>query len=204
MNLKNTISPNRIWFTADLHFGHKLMIDKERMNNSRPYSTVEEHDEEILKNINSQVDKHDLFYILGDFGFSPAIELQKIVHQMNGSKFLILGNHDRNADKLNGFEQITQIKMLRLKNVYHADFGLFRYLEIVLCHYPIASWQNKIHDSLHFYGHTHGRFENLGLSLDVGLDAQGYYPVNLHTLLIKLYERNTGNSVFKNLISLNE
>lgn len=39
-----------------------------------------------------------------------------------------------------------------------------------MCHYPIASWNGKYHNSFHLHGHTHGTLQQEGKSLDVGID----------------------------------
>lgn len=36
-----------IFFTADLHLGHKKILELQKED--RPFSTIEEHDEEIIK-----------------------------------------------------------------------------------------------------------------------------------------------------------
>ena len=51
------------YFTSDLHFGHEniLRFDK------RPFSSIKEHDEELIKRWNAKVKPGDTVYILGDF-----------------------------------------------------------------------------------------------------------------------------------------
>ncbi|MBL8880695.1 MAG: hypothetical protein JNG88_16400 [Phycisphaerales bacterium] len=52
-----------IWFTADTHFGHANIIKHCR----RPFASVEEMDETLLRNINARVGRSDTLYHLGDF-----------------------------------------------------------------------------------------------------------------------------------------
>ncbi len=52
--------------------------------------------------------------------------------------------------------------------------------KIILCHYPIESWDCKYHGSWHLHGHSHGLTPSLDsmARLDVGVDAQKYQPIS--------------------------
>ena len=52
----------KIFFTSDLHFGHENVL---RFDN-RPFQTIEEMDEELIRRWNAKVGKGDLVYVLGD------------------------------------------------------------------------------------------------------------------------------------------
>ena len=51
-----------IYFTSDLHIGH----DRDFIWKERGFSSVEKHNEEILKRWNEVVKPEDTVYILGD------------------------------------------------------------------------------------------------------------------------------------------
>jgi len=175
-----------IWFTADLHHGHPKIVDI----CNRP-TTREEHDEWLLKEVfNKYVQKKDEVYILGDVSMAKRAEAQKWVARLNGNKHLILGNHDENVRHLGNWTEIKQIK----------DFTFSRgtlNIHIVLCHYPMASWNRKIHGAWHLYGHVHGRFQASGMAWDVGIDnretATGIFgwcrPINLYEVCLIMTER---------------
>lgn len=148
----------RIWFTADLHHSHDKIISI----CGRPCSE-KMHEEWLVNLINSNVKKKDVIYMIGDVSFARKPDADRFVDRLNGEKFLILGNHDKSLEKSTRFTQITQIK-----DFSYSKFGLN--IHIVLCHYPMASWNRKPHGAWHLYGHVHGRFENTGLSIDVGID----------------------------------
>lgn len=95
-------------------------------------------------------------------------------------KFLILGNHDKNLENSTSFVNISQIKNFTFNSPNYPN------IHIVLCHYPIASWDRKVHGAFHLYGHTHNRFQNTGLSFDCGVDAQNYYPISLEEVFDKM------------------
>lgn len=133
------------------------------------------HDQWLVKEIfNKWIKNKHTVYILGDLSQAKRIEAEKFIDRLNGNKFLILGNHDRNIDTSTRFSQITQIKDFKFKR---PDITI----NIALCHYPMASWDKKPHGAWHFYGHVHGRFKNRDLSLDVGIDNPeiGWRPLNL-------------------------
>ena len=49
---------NKEYFIADTHFGHRQIIDYE----DRPFTSVEEMDEILIKNWNETVDNNDTIY----------------------------------------------------------------------------------------------------------------------------------------------
>jgi calcineurin-like phosphoesterase family protein len=76
-----------IFFTSDSHFGHANIIKY----CNRPFSSVAEMDREMIEQWNKVVTMYDTVYHLGDFCFSAHAPY---FNQLNGNKFLILGNHD--------------------------------------------------------------------------------------------------------------
>ena len=58
-----------IWFTSDLHLGHKAAITM----CERPFETVEEMNELLICNFNSCVKKKDTVYILGDIAHRTPV-----------------------------------------------------------------------------------------------------------------------------------
>jgi len=166
----------RIWFTADLHLLHPKIVEI----CSRPTS-IEEHDEWIISRINEKVGKQDQLYILGDVSMGSKKNTEPLIMKIKcKNKFLIIGNHDNNLLNSTLFTQITQIKNFTFNSPSYPN------IHIVLCHYPIASWERKIHGAMHMYGHVHGRFQNSGLSFDCGVDAQNYYPISLEEVFDKM------------------
>lgn len=80
---------------ADLHFGHKNITTFTYPNSDqriRPFESVQEHDEILIANWNKVVSPNDTTYILGDAVFGK--KNLPLLHQLNGKKKLILGNHD--------------------------------------------------------------------------------------------------------------
>lgn len=135
-------------YIADLHFGHKNILSYD----NRPFTDIKEHDAEILEKWNSSVSEADDVFILGDVSWYSAAKTAGLVQQLNGTKHLIIGNHDRELLKNKGyrncFEEIEYYLEIE-------DEGK----RIILCHYPILSFNGMYHGAWHFYGHVHSSFE---------------------------------------------
>ena len=174
-----------VYFTSDLHFGHKNILKycPKRIEKIKEYcdnkgliltddNIIEMMDKWLIDLWNAQVTKKDVVYILGDFSFHNAEENKKLLSKLNGKKFLILGNHDGNSDKLdNYFEQITQIKEFKYRDESGETFCF------EMCHYAMVTWNRKEHGTIHIHGHSHGNLDgfnesNPDLRVDVGLDGK--------------------------------
>jgi calcineurin-like phosphoesterase family protein len=154
---------NRVtFFTADTHFCHGRIIRYAE----RPFGSLKEMEATIIGNHNSIVGVRDTVYILGDFCFAGRAVSQRYLDSLNGKIHLVTGNHDKSAKKAS-FASVSDIK------VVHIDGK-----RLMLCHYPMRSWSAKQQGSGHLHGHSHGMMEPLGRSMDVGVDAQGFYPIS--------------------------
>lgn len=85
-------SGDGLFFTSDTHFGHKHILEFCK----RPFSSIEEHDEQLIANWNSVVGVDDTIFHLGDFAFGGYPFWKKIVEQLNGHIILVIGNHKIN------------------------------------------------------------------------------------------------------------
>ena len=160
-----------IWFTSDLHLGHGAAINM----CERPFETVEEMNETLIRNFNSCVKKNDTVYILGDIAHrTPVDVVNQGIARLNGKKVLCKGNHDKryNAELFAGIYDFLEI----------STHGV----NLSLMHYPMMSWPKSRHGSLHLHGHIHSKGDyNLQqkkegiLRYDVGVDVNGYYPVSI-------------------------
>ena len=164
-----------IWFTADYHQGHHSII-KHTNRHELGFANIEEHDQWLLNDVhNKYIKKKDRVYILGDLSLAKRKEAEKFIMKMNGQKFLVLGNHDKNIHNSPQFSKID-----KMMDFTYRQFDLD--LHIVLCHYPMISWNKSVHGSWSLYGHVHGRTKHSYLGLDVGIDndeVAQYRPINL-------------------------
>ena len=132
-----------IYFTSDLHFGHKNIL---RFDN-RPFTTIEEMDSELIKRWNNKVNKNDTVYILGDLSWYNADKTLEILNQLNGRLRLVKGNHDNflhNSDCKKRFESIKDYEEITLGDI-----------KLVLSHYPIHMYNYQFRGGIMLYGHVH-------------------------------------------------
>lgn len=155
---------SKTWYTSDLHFCHKNIV---QYTNRAMDTTQEDHDEWLIDLWNSQVNKGELVYHLGDFSFSRNVmEIQRLLKRLNGAKHFIKGNHD---DR----KILDELK----KNNSVSWWGDYKETKLggnstVLFHFPIANWHKQHHGSFHLHGHSHGSYVlDDGKILDVGLDS---------------------------------
>jgi calcineurin-like phosphoesterase family protein len=162
-----------IYFTSDQHFYHKRIIQ----HTNRPFKSTDEMHEALIDAWNSKVRKKgDLVYHLGDFIWKPQFA-GEILKKLNGQIILICGNHDSvNARMRKNFLTVVPYREIRIAG-----------RKIVLFHYPIESWNGRMHGFLHFHGHEHGAFGRPVTRqnrLDVGVDTNpDYTPYHIDELL---------------------
>lgn len=152
-----------IWFTSDTHFCHSNIIKY----SNRPFQNVVDMNVALIVNWNERVGTDDLIYHLGDFGFGKLNILQDIFDGLNGKKRLILGNHDKVARQLKGWEYINHYDEINIEDQH-----------IVLFHYAQRVWNRSHYGSIALFGHSHGLMPGNSQSLDVGVDCWNYCPIN--------------------------
>lgn len=157
-----------IFVTSDTHWGHANIIKYCQ----RPFASVADMNEYMIKAWNRVVRPEDTIYHLGDFSFLNQLESTKIISQLNGKIKIVPGNHDKSIRAIAkgdnpGFELLDSIIEVYL------DGTMF-----VLCHFPIESWHKKEHGSIHLHGHSHGNSIAMTNRFDIGIDVYGK-PVKL-------------------------
>lgn len=167
---------NQIYFTADLHFGHANIL---KHSPNRPYSDIVDiaaHDEWLLDLWRRTVDRRDTIYILGDLTFLKSEEAHHLLEILPGNKFLVEGNQEGSIRAYkNYFKEVYQIKEMRFKKTI-APF-LKEDFDVVMCHYPMVTWNQKPRGSVMLHGHCHGKLDEYNaqstdLRFDVGIDGK--------------------------------
>lgn len=172
------------YFIADTHFGHENIL---KLAN-RPFASVEEMDETIIRNWNARVKKHaDTVYIVGDFIWEEK-DPTPYLSKLNGKKVLITGNHDE-----------KWLKKYDVKGYFQETAPYFQNKilgkTVTFCHYPMLEWKDcrKMGSKKlgwHIHGHIHGKFKSeyapLFLAphaLNAGVDVNGFMPVTFDELV---------------------
>ena len=186
----------RLWFTSDMHLGHRNVI---KFCN-RPFENEKEMNEKLIENWNSVVDEKDIIFVLGDtFWFNDSQVIKKVLNKLNGIIYIIPGNHDnfesyhRIADnpRIILCDDIVQVFLESEDNRWCRKI-----IELWLSHYPLMTWPHRENGSINLFGHIHsqkGKTEGVDQDLplhknqcDVGTDYWGYKPVKIETLLEKM------------------
>jgi len=175
------------WFTADQHLGHFKIIKYCR----RPFSSKEEMNDTIITNWNRVVKPSDTIYILGDFALKiPVQEIRKLLKILNGKKFFILGDHDKQIWKCSDLlEEITPLKKITIDNI-----------PITLCHYCMRVWWKSHYNAFLCFAHSHGYLEAIGKSHDVGVDNNNFTPISFDELKIIMDSKPDNFNYIKNRV----
>lgn len=183
-----------IYFTSDHHFSHKNIIQL----CNRPFNSVEDMDEEMIRRWNSVVGEQDTVYYLGDFSLSIK-PVKGYVKRLNGYKILIAGNHD----KCHYFQHKNKLSLLKSEGEYINsgfmsifDFSrdFFKIVgapQILLSHFPYDNGDDKRfyeifpRDDGHWllHGHVHNKWKVKDKQINVGVDQWDFYPVSLNKIL---------------------
>jgi len=149
------------WFTSDEHYGHAKILQY----CNRPFSSIEEHDQELIDSFNSQVSKQDITIHAGDFCWCNNYKDAHTyyISKLNGTHIFLMGSHDHWLPD-------------STKYIYRKRFdGQL----IVVCHYSMRVWEGSHYNSWHLYGHSHQYLESFGKSFDIGVDGNYFYPYSL-------------------------
>jgi calcineurin-like phosphoesterase family protein len=154
----------KVWVTADPHFFHDNIIRYE----DRPFANSDEMNEGIISAWNQKVKKQDKLIIAGDVGLGPVERFEEILSRINGTKILVLGNHDRANIKRWMDIGISEVYKY---HILYRDFFL-------ISHYPL--YMNDHMPYINIYGHVHGNanYQTWGRNgLCVSVERHNYFPV---------------------------
>ncbi len=166
---------NNIFVIGDTHFSHENIIKY----CDRPYSSIEEMNENLVQNWNEVVGEEDTVIMVGDFALGKREEVIKYGQQLNGRKILVRGNHDRATDTL-----FTEAGFI---TVHKKPLALdFDGTKIIFSHAPLNPTEH-----INVHGHIHSScIQEPGDELHycVCVEAIGYKPIRLTELLIPAHK----------------
>lgn len=178
-----------IWLTSDTHFGHDNIIKY----CDRPFKNADEMDEFIMTKWNETIKPGDKVYHLGDVYFGKKQkDWGSFFSKLQGSKRLLLGNHDNGKDKIlqNTFQKISMWRMF-------PEFGLLlTHVPVHLSTLGILVADNyeegdcgtvkrrlkNIHGHTHQNGEPEGDVENYKC---VCVELTDYTPIHIEELRVK-------------------
>ena len=175
---------HNVFFVSDTHFGHANIIKftDNNGNRIRPFDSIEEHDETLVRNWNSVVQPNDRVYHLGDVVINR--KFLPILGRLNGRKKLVKGNHD----------------IFNLKDYapYFEDILAYRVFpkEGIICSHIPVHVDNLERFPLNVHGHTHSnfvkttQFSSKGTPdpryLNICVEHTNWTPVSFDFLLTKV------------------
>jgi calcineurin-like phosphoesterase family protein len=165
-------------FYSDPHFGHERICELSH----RPFESIEEMNETLIKNYNEVIDIHDICLWLGDAFLCNQEEAKPIMRRLHGYKVLLTGGHDKGSSWMvkAGFDLVSD-----------ADYLTFKIAGRIAraCHYPY--WEKgdrhnmeqkplyplKRKGEVLVHGHSHLKHRLHGNQIHVGVDAWDFKPV---------------------------
>lgn len=151
------------FFTSDEHYNHQNVISF----CNRPFSSLEEMKDELIRRNNEVVTKNDWVIHAGDFCWKGSAEfIRNLQKSLIGQHIYLRGSHDNWMNK--SHHEIWE------KNIDGQH--------VVVCHYAMRTWGKSHWNSWQLYGHSHGKLESIGKQYDVGVDCNNYYPVSFDTI----------------------
>ena len=161
-----------VYFTSDLHFGHKNIIKYCK----RSIADVPQMDHLLIENWNKDADENTITVVVGDFAFASEERQKQIMKQLKGRKILVRGNHDEHYPFAKYFD-------IGWDEVY-ADIWMTRLADgtiVGVTHDPAKAVMDR---SLPWVvGHLHDLFTLYGNCLNVGVDVWNMTPVPEQTVI---------------------
>lgn len=167
--MKNLINP---YFTSDTHWLHSHIL---KYQPNRGCSDIDELSELMIENWNRKVPKDADVFHCGDFGLFKKKDIEasiELITRLNGRIHLVKGNHDHSDFlKLAGhlFANVDKIMNIRVSD----PDAVHGKQNIVLCHFPMMTWDRAAYGSWHLHGHSHGSLQEPfpTTRMDVGIDC---------------------------------
>jgi calcineurin-like phosphoesterase family protein len=196
----------RFW-TSDNHFGHDNIItfcsrpftdpvaitgyDDEELETDLVAPNVDLMNNEMVRLWNEKVGPEDEVVIVGDFALGRIETTVQFAYELNGTKFLVPGNHDRchpmyppHKQKIEMYEEVG---FTILDTVWYTEIGG---TEVRVCHFPYTFGSHGFDDKFSglrpdddgmilLHGHTHESEQISGPhQIHVGVDAWDYQPAS--------------------------
>lgn len=180
-----------IWITSDTHFRHQAMLGfKDRDGNlfrGDLFDNVDHMDQLMIERWNSVVKQGDIVYHLGDVAILKTNKdidwFKRHWPTLNGSKRLIVGNHDDVKFLSSGgfFKKVSMWRMfpeyqLMLSHVPMHYSNMMRLVD------PNGTWPDDCVPLYGVHGHIHSNQSPRGPYRNVCVEVTDYTPIHIETL----------------------
>lgn len=156
---------HEVLFWGCLHYGHDPKWE-EPIWARRGFTSSAEHDEAIINNWNSKATDKTVGFLLGDtmFGFGGEEKFKKLLSRLNFKRLYIMsGNHTAGWSQTFNSIEGNVLSVDADKEVVFVPNYLEAYVNgqpIVMCHYPVLSWNGAGKDAWMLFSHVHGSLIN--------------------------------------------
>lgn len=185
LDIDLSIQDSMIFFTSDLHLGHKNIIEFCH----RPFIDIKDMSIKLIDNWNSIVRKQDIVFLAGDiFWFNDKHAIKRVFNQLNGTIYIIPGNHDKENSYTNLPEHCILLNdIVHLWIKYNDEFYFF-----AISHYPLLTYRGMgRRNTLNLHGHIHSGPNSTASEAsittsnhyDIGVDNNMYRPVSLTKII---------------------
>jgi len=161
------------YITSDTWFGRPQILEIAKRTQ---FATVEEMNDQLVKNWNKVVKSSDLVFHLGNFAWEP-LTARTILKKLKGKIFFLIGNADEAL--LEVAEEFENVVILDHQIVELPQF------DSVLCHYPLEVWNGKSSGTIHFHGHTvfsHKTDLRVSNRINTCVDFWSYSPIKFSAI----------------------
>lgn len=178
------------FFTSDEHYGHRNIIHFSK----RPFASIEEMHGELVSRHNAVVSPYDEVWHLGDFAMDDRL-VPAILPKLNGTHYLVCGNHDRCHPCHKKHEAAKRKYLLWGFRAVWVD-GLIDGFRV--CHLPYrgdtvtearpngeeryVEHRQRDDGRVLLHGHVHELWKLRGNMVNVGVDQWGFAPVRQEQL----------------------
>ena len=170
----------KVWFSADHHFGHKNIIDF----CGRPWDNVYSMNREMILLWNKTVKDGDRVIYVGDFSLGQHGAAQYLQWLQGVIDPFVLGNHDRRKEWETLAAMLGEhVAAVTNRYTWQTEDGL----KIVVTHEPSLAEMQEHPEWLFLFGHIH----NSPVSLppngwNVGVDVNEFRPISLEEIRKKV------------------
>lgn len=158
----------KTFFTSDTYFGRRLTAIE------RGFDDEESMLDAYIENWNSRVQKNDVVYHLGNFGWDPISSEGAMIH-LNGKITFIQGSYDDHLFDM------SLVKMGR-HTVLRNQIAIIPNIDVVASHWPLLDWPGKMEGVLHLHGGTIKSNTNDGVRFNVNVNNWNGAPIELDFL----------------------
>ena len=151
---------------------------------NRPFDSVEEMDDTIIKNFFNYVreNKVNTVYYLGDLAFGKKMA-QQFFEMLSGASIqfhFIRGSHDSHIQDSLLKKYCASVS--NLKNI------TINKQPVTLCHHPMLSWHRSHYGAIMIHGHHHSniivnKFSYIGKLVNVSVDVCDFKPISFEDII---------------------